>query len=1693
MNAPVAWRWNPYSNSPLAEAPPPLTSGTTQASPSAASSPPAPSSSAPLYAATSLPSGVPLYRFSASGTVIIPKDLAVEGKEYSERYAGKEGEEPNPRADVISLAQNVQDIDRQVENLANQPIDIAAAEQRVAAANDQMVKFLSEAPATFTAEQQGVLDPLRQTALNTKGDAQAPAQLEYFSALEKMLTPEQRANLRQLERKQEDATMDLQGQHIGQRIIDARNGKVPDASDPKNTLRGASSAELLSLAQAEGRALVAERQLTAIDRKVQDLYELVLTPENEAKLQPTREQLREAQQQQAKDPQNAELKQRVEDLTGQLENDIYALFSPNDREAVRGFEAHQRHLKGIASVLDQEAGFERDYYEMRATNAGSPDGTPPTALQKQEFQLSQHRFEYIGQARSLRGTALKLAASSDDEKLGNEFDQGMVDLMRKQSGLQVESRQFDHDLAVSKHDAWLKANPNASSTTETSAGEIQLVSNNATQAANGTTGVAPTLQAVNDSRVSLDEAREQHQKLEEQLKPKEVGFWDRVLEVAGGVLEIVGGVVVMAMAGWTGAGAVLGALMIADGALRTAHSATDWANGTQTDAPLSSLMQSWGMDRGLANGIDGGINFVATLAAGGSGALLMAIKGATMIRKGAGVLGLVSIGDNGQAVARSIITRENVQTFTVQWLQGAGLTHTQANYVNAFGGWAGTMGAAGIARAKAIPAKTHTNFVTFNANDLPVGSPVRAKKEADDKAKKDAAAAGAGTAGAVTGATTATATNANTAGAANANTSGATANANASNTTADASTAGAANASTADATANAGTAAATSEETGPTRAADFHVRGAPKKLREEIAVAMLAPDASPREIKKTALSLRGNPLVVLREVTSQGDNSIVGVAQVRTNAPGRLGRDDQGKRIEPHQAEIKPVHAADPEVRAQTIAAGTVGVKQFLPKQEGVFFQTLDPQDASYVAHQTSAAPPKGSKVEVKDRVRKEAPELLAAMPEADRPYGTSEAIGLTSGAASSPLSLRDQLIHLEEIPTGERHQWPVGSRDIRYQINFERPPSVLGSERLGKTLHVMHEDSYLAKLNDKANPVNWIMNRVRPKDPQVVHTFEGRRGGEDRVAVYFPAKSLPDEIRARVAEEVVKGNTMLGERVSVNRQQHPNAYFGHKLEALDTVLIFDSSSVKVTGKKIEISDPNQAPIWGAATIKPDFKGFSEKDAPAQYPWMHRRSYTGKTTYLGDVVGSTGGGAQVVVAAAYAARYFQNAKHLDFLTQRNDRAPDLYEQLGTQVAGPPTQKISVPPRGRKHPIGHTPASETLALPTQVYSTRFSNDAAKIIMDQPADILAPRVQQLVADAKGSVTALQAKLDAMDTAEAYSYLKDVPSTTVLIRYNVDFDVGKPNWVRGWLDDRVDKKRQTRDTTLEPQGLERTFKAVKEYATNANDRLNPWAHTGIENTPVRQTLRNLGYAAQYGFAQASTTSRGVMFNLAGMQLATGQVEIVVNDPRANSPFNFHPESCNVSVVFKLTGTVATVAVMGINARGPWPLDPNGLQPLGRGGPSLTDPTGPKSVGIMGTARGLVAEANVGVQWFNVKLTEDGPNITSVSSAGMKFAQLAANGRVDSDGMQAPASATLFAPSVINSFFIGEWGVTGRAPHVSLIGTAQTMAMGGSRSKGIQSGNHWLLGSSSTSTGATGYFLTRNPAYGKDLLTDPVVIFGK
>ncbi len=62
-----------------------------------------------------------------------------------------------------------------------------------------------------------------------------------------------------------------------------------------------------------------------------------------------------------------------------------------------------------------------------------------------------------------------------------------------------------------------------------------------------------------------------------------------------------------------------------------------------------------------------------------------------------------------------------------------------------------------------------------------------------------------------------------------------------------------------------------------------------------------------------------------------------------------------------------------------------------------------------------------------------------------------------------------------------------------------------------------------------------------------------------------------------------------------------------------------------------------------------------------------------------------------------------------------------------------------------------------------------------------------------------------------------------------------------------------------------------------------------------------------------------------------------------------------------------------------------------------------------------------------------------------------------------------------------VGRYGVLVRSLHVTLSGASQTSVFStAERAKAYQSGEHWMLGSKSVTTGS-GLFVTLNPAYGR------------
>jgi hypothetical protein len=123
------------------------------------------------------------------------------------------------------------------------------------------------------------------------------------------------------------------------------------------------------------------------------------------------------------------------------------------------------------------------------------------------------------------------------------------------------------------------------------------------------------------------------------------------------------------------------------------------------------------------------------------------------------------------------------------------------------------------------------------------------------------------------------------------------------------------------------------------------------------------------------------------------------------------------------------------------------------------------------------------------------------------------------------------------------------------------------------------------------------------------------------------------------------------------------------------------------------------------------------------------------------------------------------------------------------------------------------------------------------------------------------------------------------------------------------------------------------------------------------------------------------------------------------------------------------------------------------------------------------------MGIRWFG---NNDG--VSAVTAASMRLAPLNVNGRFDVPiqsggprGLQVPHSFTAFMPSVSHAFYWGHNGVIVRTLHVTLSGASQTSVFpAAARANAYRSGDHWMLGSKSITTG-TGYFFTFNPAYGK------------
>jgi hypothetical protein len=610
---------------------------------------------------------------SGSPRSLLPADAAQEIEPTARLPQGLE--EGDPRAAIIDQGHQVQEIDRKVNALADQPIDVEGAKARVQTAQEQLWTRVMDG---LTPQQQRELKPLADAATAAPNDV--AAQEKFGLTLEGMIQPQQQQTLRIEQRKIENAVLDLEGQQLSQRLIKAQTE---------------GSKEQLSLVMADARVHVSGVRQVEADRKLQDALALVMTPENRKQLAAPEQKLRDAALDAQSKPNDADAQQRLKTAQSEFDTALAGVVSDSDKQTLDKLEAASAREQDLNTVLTGEAATEHRHYEMSQKVGGDPASL--NATEKRVLELTNADYELVKQQREIRALGAQAANSTDEartQELLEKLDGAIVDVMRKRAETSVDRAEFNRDMVT--ENAATQQSP------------IKVAQEFAV-------GMPPASLTLVEANKQLDAAKDQLAKLEEALKPPPAepkGFWDRALEIGVGVLEIAVGAALTIGSG--GLLAAAGVLIMADGAARTTHSIVDAVNGTVTDTYQSQAMQNvFGWDRGAANRVDAGLSLLAMAPGMGVGALKL-LANAGKLAKLAGGFGAVTTLDTVQAQVRYAAFNHSATPFTVRGLTSLGVSHTAANYVMLAGGVVSTAGLASAA-ARARPGRTELAFKDFNS------------------------------------------------------------------------------------------------------------------------------------------------------------------------------------------------------------------------------------------------------------------------------------------------------------------------------------------------------------------------------------------------------------------------------------------------------------------------------------------------------------------------------------------------------------------------------------------------------------------------------------------------------------------------------------------------------------------------------------------------------------------------------------------------------------------------------------------------------------------------------------------------------------------------------------------------------------------------------------------------------------------
>ena len=236
----------------------------------------------------------------------------------------------------------------------------------------------------------------------------------------------------------------------------------------------------------------------------------------------------------------------------------------------------------------------------------------------------------------------------------------------------------------------------------------------------------------------------------------------------------------------------------------------------------------------------------------------------------------------------------------------------------------------------------------------------------------------------------------------------------------------------------------------------------------------------------------------------------------------------------------------------------------------------------------------------------------------------------------------KEQLTQLFKIPERLRTNWPEGTRDLVFEVSYNRfnPKNTNFFTALYKNLrHPMDERSFLGWINLKGSLTNAavkIYERVmHNRDPRLLNgqIAPNRANQNAREVVLHPKKSLSEERLTELATDDVAGNAQFGNLVSINQipeDMRPVL----TAEKLDSRLVIDVVET-------DTASADRFTIASSALVEHS-KGVREKNQ--RYPDMeHSVRFKPNTTYLADVVASAdpqrkGGGSIAVIEAERLAR-----------------------------------------------------------------------------------------------------------------------------------------------------------------------------------------------------------------------------------------------------------------------------------------------------------------------------------------------------------------------------------------------------------------------------------------------------------------------